>query len=216
MPQSRAPGCAIWCVWAACAYRQPAEPAPASPLRTVGPSPLRSLSVVGPPRRRVPVDRGSAAPGCRSAPARSRGQGEAPAKTNDLDAGEDRRRLAAGGAELGSGHLDLLLGKSRQSGARVDAQPYLGARTAVRRQDDRWGDPRGALRPLGLSRPSRLASLATGTVREPVAEHLLDKGRGDARWSSLQAAAGTSSSPAGSTGRSAGASASPPSSRRMW
>src|SRR5205823_2591335 len=139
-PRPRTPGCTIWCVWAAPASRQPAEPASAKRrLRAAGPSPLRSLSVVGPPRRRVPVDRGSAAPGCRSAPARSRGQGEAPAKTNVLDAGEDRRRLAAGGAELGSGHLDLLLGKSRQSGARVDAQPYLGARTAVRRQDDRWG-----------------------------------------------------------------------------
>src|SRR5437867_9818777 len=46
-PRPRTPGCTIWCVWAAPASRQPAEPASAKRrLRAAGPSPLRSFHPV--------------------------------------------------------------------------------------------------------------------------------------------------------------------------
>jgi hypothetical protein len=52
-PRPRAHGWTIWRVWAAPAFRKPAEPASASrPLRAAGPSPLRSFHPVAATSRR--------------------------------------------------------------------------------------------------------------------------------------------------------------------
>src|ERR1700694_816293 len=86
----------------------------------------------------------------------SRWSARSEARTYDLDAVEDGRMMAAAGGDwdglAGSGLLWVI----GVGGARRDALPYLGARTAsaVRRRDDRWGDPRCVLRSLVLSEPT--------------------------------------------------------------
>ena len=109
--------------------------------------------------------------------ARRRGQAGAPDWTNDLDSGEDRRRLKAMGvlrARASGQQRDLPLVDDRviPASLRADAQPYLGARTRVRRQDDRSGIvPAAELcgRSVFRGRPGRRA-LAAGSIREPTAK----------------------------------------------
>ena len=105
--------------------------------------PDRHLSVAGAPVKCQFGDRFLAVPRrvCAASP-RSRRQGGAPAWTNDLDAGEERRRLVAGEDHPG----------------RVRGRPGLSRSTNRRRFGDMMidGVSRGAGRggPLGLSRPS--------------------------------------------------------------
>lgn len=124
----------------------------------------------------------------------SRRSARSEARTYDLDAVEDGRMMAAASGDwdglAGLGLLVLWVG-----GARRDALPYLGARTvvAVRRRDDRWGDPRGCSAVARSFRADQ-RSLTTGTCRELTAGHQLHFGHG-ARDHGGQAAWAQAASP---------------------
>jgi hypothetical protein len=125
----------------------------------------------------------------------SRWSARSEARTYDLDAVEDGRMMAAAGGDwdglAGSGLLWVI----GVGAARRDALPYLGARTAsaVRRRDDRWGDPRCC---AAVARSFRAGQrwLTTGTLRERTAGHQLHFGHG-ARCEHGQSALAQAASP---------------------
>jgi hypothetical protein len=117
------------------------------------------------------------------------------ARTYDLDAVEDGRRVAGGPASFrmglaGHGLLWLVMWCW---GARRNALPYLGARTTVRRRDDRWGDP-GCCSATARSFKAVQQVLTTGTWRELTAGHQLHVGH-DAHDDHGQAASAQAASP---------------------
>lgn len=61
--------------------------------------------------------------------------------TNDHDADENRRRIIREGRSESVPRNHLPEELPRECVARAVAQPYLGARTSVRRHDERWGEP---------------------------------------------------------------------------
>ncbi len=141
------------------------------------------------------------------------------ARTNDLDADKDRRRLrrpgrTAASVRSWSATSTQDRGGRRWGGACRGAQPYLGARAVARRQDDRWGDPPGA-RPLGLSgssTPARDGRSLAGAGRGPSVALWAPHAR---RAPQAASGSGTGSSGGSSSGLT-GASASSPSSTRTW
>ncbi len=73
------------------------------------------------------------------------------ARTNDLDAGEDRRMLVVSQPREVRSCSSPPHAEGSRGEVRGVALPYLGARAKARRRDGRWGEPGDGGRPLILS-----------------------------------------------------------------